>query len=125
MDSDGVAHTIALPDPRLAFSEDMVDVVSSAAAVDGDRLAALIDELLESLYDRLADVDVDEQMVEVPLPRGTITGVPEAHESDAVVQVRDALLAVPPAFRLDALLATEDLLDLLGDAEPVDGDDRP
>lgn len=120
MDAEGVAHTVALPDPRPAFSDDLMGALVIAATTDSAPLAALVDDLLERVEADLKDSPRDERLVGVALPDGTITDVTEPPPDDVVARLRDALVAVPAHFLLDALLATEDLLDELDDDEPSD-----
>lgn len=117
IDAEGVAHTVAIPDPRDAFAPTLLDAVMAADRAGRDQLTELVEEFLTELYEGLEDAVPTDRLLEVAIPEGTIRDAEEAGGLALVERVREALLQVPDDFRLDALLVMEDLLDGLGDGE--------
>lgn len=128
IDPDGVGHTVALPDPREAFAPALLGAVVAADQAELDRLTDLVDELFAALYRDLEHATPSDRLREVVIPEGTIRDAGSSDALTLVERVRAALLAVPDDFRLDALVATEDLLDTLStpstDHHPSHGNER-
>lgn len=109
LDSKGVTHTVALPDPSAAMSPETV--ASLAALTDGERARVL--ELLGDYYwnDYIAvsrsDISVSALAPEgAPLPNGFLTGTIESAEQALAI-----VKGTEPAWRIDVLEAIQDYLE--------------
>ncbi|MFI2364555.1 hypothetical protein [Promicromonospora sp. NPDC019610] len=121
-DVEGVAHTVALPDPGWAFEPGLLSALTSARPEERARLRKVLDGLLADAYE---DLDPDrvptDHLVEDAIPRGMV-GADRAGERLSVVRrTAAALRAVPYEFRLDGLVALEDLLDELDERMENEG----
>ncbi|MGW2092272.1 hypothetical protein [Promicromonospora sukumoe] len=118
-DSEGVAHTVVLADPGLAFAPEVLSTVTGADESERAELREVLDELMSDLYEELETPQrVTDDLVEVPIPEGLVGRNDAADEQSTVVdRTRRALTDVPFEFRLDALLALEDLLDSFAEEE--------
>lgn len=118
-DVEGVAHTVALPDPGWAFEPGLLAALTAAEPEERARLRKVLDGLLDDAYENLdPDRVATAHLVEDAIPQGMV-GEDRAGEHLPVVErTSGALLAVPYGFRLDGLVALEDLLDELDEGEP-------
>jgi hypothetical protein len=108
--SDGVAHTVALADPRSGMSGAFVDCITALDQADRDLLVDAIEDFeeeLELLLDSVAPRDPTTPEQDA-LPDGYLQG--EFHSGAAM---RDYLNSIDPEWKLDAYLAVGDLLDEL------------
>ncbi|MFJ3404646.1 hypothetical protein [Promicromonospora sp. NPDC090134] len=117
-DVEGVAHTVALPDPGWAFEPGLLAALTSAEPEDRARLRKVLDGLLDVAYQSLDPDRVDTaHLVEDAIPRGTVGAGRAGERLPVVRRTAAALRAVPYEFRLDGLVALEELLDELMENE--------
>lgn len=105
VDSDGVAHTVALPEPAQAMTEHFrrgLDalLIRERAAVE-DALA----EVEQQVIVALESASSGDWPVEQPAPEGLLAG-----DVQEVVDLTDGLAEVDLRWRLDAVLAVEDYI---------------
>lgn len=108
MDSDGVAHTVALPDPSSAMSPETSASLDALSDAEKSRLLDLLDTE-ERTYFSIPSSEREEStdgLEEVGLPDGFITGSFSSAE-EVIATVR----ATTPAWRLDVLLALQDYVE--------------
>jgi hypothetical protein len=109
LDSEGVAHTVALPNPSAAMS---LEMVASLDALFVDERARVLDELNDYYWnDHIAGSRSDIVSAVLapegaPLPDGFPTGTIE-NAAEAVAMVK----ATEPAWRIDVLEVVQDYLD--------------
>lgn len=111
--ADGVLHTVALPDPRTAFSaRALPDVESMIEALDDERFQDALEdaeqELVEYWSSRAVDPEAEAPFDAAPVPPGTF----DASVADSA-ELLGALRRIEPRWRLDVLMALQDLLDVL------------
>jgi hypothetical protein len=109
LDSKGVTHTVALPNPSAAMGP---ETVASLDALSADERARVLDALDDYYWnDYIAgsrsDIVASDLAPEgAPLPDGFLTGTIENAE-DAVGAVR----STEPAWRIDVLEVIQDYLE--------------
>jgi hypothetical protein len=107
IDGDGVAHTVALPDPTRVMSEDFHESLDALAARDRPALRLVVKRAEVRAYEAdWSDLRGSEIHVRAAAPVGPLRGrvvSPDdlAHAIDRVV----------PRWRLDTILALDDYLD--------------
>lgn len=109
--SDGVAHTVALPDATDPFTDETAAAAGHLAATMGpDRWDSLIEELFEAAIavgdEHPFSADREKEYEAVTPPRGILA----APVRDAG-HLRTAIERLPWRWRLDVVLAMEDLAD--------------
>lgn len=109
-DAAGVAHTVALPEPTSAMTDDFVRSIKSLSEHDRELLANAAEEFYDSLDGLLHGIEPREPhgSDEDALPDHFLRG-----DFASVEAVRAYLDSIQPTWRLDAYLAVEDLLDQL------------
>lgn len=118
-DVEGVAHTVALPDPGWAFEPGLLAALTSAEPEERARLRKVLDGLLDDAYEDLDPGRVPTaHLVEDGIPEGMVGEDRTGEPLPVVERTSGALLAVPYEFRLDGLVALEDLLDELDEGGP-------
>jgi hypothetical protein len=107
---DGTAHTVALPDPTKAMTDEFVRSIEALSAADRELLAEAAEDLYDSLDEILDAMDAREPRSpeKDALPGKFLRG-----EFTSGAAVRDYLDSIDPVWRLDAYLVVEDLLDEL------------
>lgn len=111
--TDGVAHTVALPDPRSAMSDDFVASVAALDATGRNIFWAALEDLEDRLPLLLEDVAAREP------GSPDVEGLPDQYLSGPFTTPADLvtlLSSLDLRWRLDAYLAVDDLLDILDDA---------
>lgn len=111
--ADGVLHTVALPDPRPVFSaRTLRDVESMIEGLDDERFQDAVEdaelELVEYWSSRAVDPEAEVPFDAAPVSPGTFD-VPVADSAELL----EALRRIEPRWRLDVLMALQDLLDVL------------
>ncbi|MFD6444582.1 hypothetical protein ACFWEJ_05755 [Promicromonospora sp. NPDC060204] len=118
-DVEGVAHTVALPDPGWAFESGLLAALTAAEPEERARVRKLLDGLLDVAYQSLDPDRVDTaHLVEEAIPQGMVGEGRAGGRLPVVERTRGALRALPYEFRLDGLVALEDLLDELDEGGP-------
>ncbi|WP_285106313.1 hypothetical protein [Promicromonospora sp. MEB111] len=118
-DVEGVAHTVPLPDPGWAFEPGLLAALTSAEPEERARLRKVLDALLVDAYENLdPDRVPTAHLVEDAIPEGKVGEDRTGEPLPVVERTSGALLAVPYEFRLDGLVALEDLLDELDEGGP-------
>lgn len=108
-DSDGVMHTVALPDPTDVMDEEFRSTLLTLAAGEND-LADQLEGLEESLYEELPSrvESPSSDHVEAAPPHRLLRGrIESVHDLHACVRQLD------PVWQLDAVLAIGDVLESL------------
>lgn len=67
IDVDGVAHTVAIPDPRDALAPGLLNAVLAADPTERTQLADSVDELLAELYEDLDGAEPQDALLEVAI----------------------------------------------------------
>lgn len=109
LDSEGVTHTVALPDPSSAMSPETVASLDSLSIDERSRVLDLLDDYYWNDYIAASRTD----MIKSPLapegaalPDGFLKGRAESAEQ-ALAIVR----ATEPAWRIDVLEVIQDYLE--------------
>ena len=112
---DGQAHTVALPDPTSAMTQDFVDSLRALDADERTAFAALVEAAQEGFLDLLDDVEPTEPTSpdKDGLPSEYLEGSFESAED-----IARYLNRMDIQWKLDALLAVEDYLADIESSEP-------
>jgi hypothetical protein len=110
VDSKGVAHTVALPDPAAVMDPDFRVALSALAEHASDHVLGVLHECEVALFEDVAasrwDPEIEALFEAVPPPAGLLTG-----RLASPWALRDALEGTDPRWRLDAICAVGDFLD--------------
>ena len=109
--SDGVTHTVALPNPAQPFTDEAAEAIRKfATAMGQDGWDALLEELADAAIAASDEhpfaAEQETEYEAAPPPIGAFTAL----VSDAE-DLRAAVARLPWRWRLDAVLAMEDLAD--------------
>jgi hypothetical protein len=104
---DGVAHTVALPNPRdVLATRTRVSFATLRRDLAGDVVGNLLDGEEEAIFENDLVPDADKSFVDAAPPRGIL----DADVSTAD-RLRAAVQGVDLRWRLDVVLALQDLID--------------
>jgi hypothetical protein len=107
IDDEGVAHTVALPDPTLVMSEDFRSSLDTLAARDREALCAVVEHAEMRAYETdWSDLRGSEIHVRAAAPADLLRG--HLVTPDDLVHAIDQVV---PRWRLDVILALDDYLD--------------
>lgn len=111
IDDRGVAHTVSLPDPQRLMDSAFADSLAALVRLDSedveDAVAQAEEEVFESLEDCAIGVDAGSSPGATPptqILRGAVHDVAQLHAAITMVEFR---------WRLDAVLALEDVIESL------------
>jgi hypothetical protein len=108
MDAEGIAHTVALPDPTDAMSEEFRLALDRLISADREAIEAVVEAAEEQVYEALSGfVRSDEAHFEgLPAPLELLEGSPQtAHD------LADLIARIDLRWRLDAVMAIVDHVD--------------
>lgn len=111
VDSAGVMHTVAIPQPRRLVPSTLLDALASLSVDDRHELGERLDDMFDGLIDVLGP-----GTGEVALALDE-TEVDWALDGTGVDAVEAMVRRVEPLWRLDVLLVVQDLLDELDDEQ--------
>lgn len=107
IDDEGVAHSVALPDPAHVMTGNFRSSLDTIAAADGDALRSIVKRAEARAYGAdWSDLDRSKLHVGAPPPAELLQGRVTSPED-----VDRAIFKVAPRWRLDAILALDDYLD--------------
>lgn len=112
---DGQAHTVALPDPTSAMTQEFIESLHALEPDACIALAASVEEAQEDFFDLLDDVEPTGPTSpdEDGLPGEYLQGLFESAED-----IAHYLNQIDVQWRLDALLAVDDYLADVDSSEP-------
>ena len=109
LDSEGVTHTVALPDPSAAMS---TETVASLKALSEDERARVLDALDDYYWNDYIAFSPSDTITLALAPEGA--PLPDGFLSGTIKSAEDALTMVDstePAWRIDVLEAIQDYLE--------------
>ena len=115
VDDDEQVHTVAIPDPRPHFPEDLVRRIQSSSRAEQKRLYEFLEALEDEVIDEIDDLRVDQEeearFAELEIPDELVLSVADL-DDDWMTRTIEALALVPIRWRLDFVLALGDLVDV-------------
>lgn len=106
--SDGVAHTVALPSPSELLTEHALSAFENLRKGLGDEpLQGILEDEESAIFDDTLAPDTDDTFVGISPPRAVLAG--DVSTVDLLVAT---VRAMDPRWRLDVVLALQDLIDV-------------
>jgi len=109
---DGVAHTVALPDPTSAMQDNFTASITSLSEDDRDALSRRILELEDEIFAFIESRD--DAIPDAPNDEGLLDGYLQGR-FESVDAISDYLGRIELPWQLDALTAVQELLDSLSE----------
>jgi hypothetical protein len=106
VDSEGVAHTVALPEPAQVMTSQFRIGLDALVARDRAAVEHVLSQAERGIFEALASGESSDWPVEQPAPDGLLDQTVQV-----AMQLAVALAEVEICWRLDAVMAVEDYLD--------------
>jgi hypothetical protein len=106
VDSEGIAHTVALPEPEQVMTDDFRIGLDALVARDRAAVEDVLAQVKQRVFDALPSDASHDWPVEQAAPKGLLDQ--PVHE---VTDLEAVLAAVDVRWRLDAVMAVEDYID--------------
>jgi hypothetical protein len=106
LNDEGVMNTVALPDPSVVMSPSFVSSLRRLVEAHAEDISTALDELEDEIFEQMWNYDatVESEFVGSPPSGILLVGHPDSVES----LVRE-IGGVDSRWRLDALMATQDM----------------
>lgn len=111
VDSEGVCHSVALPDPTELMSELFVQHLDLLFLEEGESVLDLLNEQEDALFSddtllQFADLDAEQEFMDEPAPRVLLVA-----SIRTIGDLRECIASVDLRWRLDAVLGLQDYLE--------------